>query len=115
MLRVAFAFESRVGTGTEDLPAAAAGKEWAKRNRRASIEEGVQGSGKDESNRIDNVEAGRRMTGLVDGGKRAVWKKWSGSFQFSVAQARGWVEIGLGDGACLRSFFACGFATTLAG
>ena len=115
MLRVAFAFENRVGTGTEDLPAAAAGKEWGKRNRRASIEEGVRGSDKDESSRTDYVEAGRRMTGLVDGGKRALWKKGSGSFQFSVAQARGWVEVGLGDGACLRSIFACGFAITLAG
>lgn len=40
VLHVAFAFENRVETGTEDLPAAAAGKGWVKMNRRESTEVG---------------------------------------------------------------------------
>lgn len=95
MLRVAFAFENRVAIGTEDLPAAVGGKKWVKRNRTVSTEvEGGLGCGKDDGSRTDNFEAGTTI-GLVDGGKRAVRKEWPGSFEFSVGQAAGWVEVGL--------------------
>lgn len=41
-----------------------------------------------------------------------VGKEWPGSLEFSVGQA----ENGLvGDGSCLHSIFACGFAIPLAG
>lgn len=116
VLRVAFAFGNRVGIGTEDLPVAADVKEWGKRNRKESTEgEGGRGYGKDDGSHIDNFEAGRTSVS-VDEGRRAVgWERpeW---FEFSGGQAGGWVEIDLvGDGACLRSLFACDFAITLAG
>lgn len=113
-LRVAFAFENHVETGTEDLLAAGGGKEWVKRNRRESTEGGGgRRSGMDGCSRIDSFEAGRRKIGLVGWGKR-VGKEWS--FEISVGQAGEWFVIGpVGDEACPRSSFACGFAEPLAG